>query len=76
MRMTGWTAVALGLTTLALAIATDSIALDLLGSYGLLVAVTGTWIVGGLKILSRREAAVAERHVAARAVPQRSANLG
>ena len=76
MHMAGWTAVVGGLAALAGAILVESAAVDMLGSYGMLVALAGGWIVVGLKVLSRREEAIAERSSAARGMTQRSVNLG
>jgi hypothetical protein len=76
MRAAGWTAIIGGLAAMAAAILTQSEGIDLLGGYGVLIALTGGWTVVGLKVLTYREQAAAGRRVAARARPQRGVNLG
>jgi len=73
MRTAGWLAIAFGLVSVVLAIATEFVWADLAGGYGLPVAMAGMWTVGGLELLTRREHRAAQARAASRVVPNRGA---
>lgn len=55
MRVGGWLAMAWGVVSVVLAIATTNEFADLAGGYGLMLALTGGWTVAGLELLGRHE---------------------
>ena len=73
MRIGGWLALAWGLISVALAVATDSEWADLAGGYGLLLSLAGGWTVAGLAFLGRYEQRVAQAKATSRVISNRGA---
>ena len=67
MRIAGWLAVTGGLAATTAAILGDDLIMDMLGGYGLLFVLSGSWVLIGHRLLAYRERMVTERQVAARA---------
>ena len=76
LRVAGWLAVICGLASTTAAVMSDALVADLMGGYGLLIALAGGWALIGLHVLSRREQVATERRVATRAVSNRTGVLG
>jgi hypothetical protein len=67
LRVAGWLAVISGAVSMAAAILTDDAMMDLLGSYGLLLILSGSWAIFGIFLMARHDRAVAQGRVGARA---------
>jgi hypothetical protein len=76
LRVAGWLAVLAGLTATAAAVLTDSRPMDLMGAYGLLLSLAGTWAVIGVTVLSRLERNAHERELAPNAAPDQTGIFG
>jgi acyl-coenzyme A thioesterase PaaI-like protein len=67
LRVAGWLAVISGAVSMAAAILTDDATMDLLGSYGLLLILSGSWAIFGIFLMARHDRAAAQGRVGARA---------
>jgi hypothetical protein len=71
LRVAGWLALVSGLASLLAAALTDTVAIDYVAAYGVLLAGAGLWAVGGVALLNRYERRSAARQVALSTVPNR-----